>query len=60
MKPPLAPDYWPSEEDRIATAKELLRLAELYLERGDPFRANMTVDIAEDIIAALVDEPEVT
>ena len=53
MEPPLAPD---SEEERIATAEELLWLAERYLERGDSSRAATTVSIAEEIIAALVDE----
>jgi hypothetical protein len=55
MEPPLAPD---SDEDRIATAEELLWLAERYLERGDSSRAATTVSIAEDVIEALIHESD--
>ena len=58
MELPLAPDYWPSYEDRLATANELVRLAELYLESGDSFRAAMTLSVAEDVIEALIHEPD--
>ena len=55
MEPPFAPD---SQEDRIATAQELLGLAEQYLEHGDSSRAAITVSIAEKIIAALTKRPK--
>lgn len=55
MEPPLGPD---SDEDRIATAEELLWLAERYLERGDSSRAATTLSIAEDVIEALIHEPD--